>query len=458
MSEIHRTARSGAPVTGEDPDLMIRLTNVSKVYRLGEIGSGTLYRDLQSWQAKRKGLPDPNRKIGHESLLSNEPFFALKDIDLSVRKGECLGIIGGNGAGKSTLLKLISRVTGPSAGEIDLYGRVTSMLEVGTGFHGEMTGRENIYLNGTILGMSRKEIDAVLDEIIDFSEVRQFIDTPVKRYSSGMYVKLGFAVAAHLRSEIVIMDEVLAVGDIAFQKKCIQKMLQGAHEENRTVLYVSHNMNTVRDLCDRCIVLDHGQIIYDGAVEEAISYYSRFLMKENDPVRNYSSYIRRSPNLSGICTVESVSLEENAVPMGGLVSFTVRIRSREARDGIRVRMIVSTPAGAIIGMTFSRPISLPEGETNLLCGFGTDPLAAGFYVCDLVICEYEHNLEKRHDYIGRAVSFSVIENERFFGRSWKSRDWGSVRLTPLTISEEKGSDPGDPQTGLPMERRRDEHR
>ena len=419
----------------QDQDLMIRLTGVSKVYRLGEIGSGTLQQDLQSWIAKRRGLADPNRKIGFESIRSDEPFYALKDIDLSVRRGECLGIIGGNGAGKSTLLKLISRVTGPTEGEIDLYGRVTSMLEVGTGFHGEMTGRENIYLNGAILGMSRKEIDAILEEIIDFSEVREFIDTPVKRYSSGMYVKLGFAVAAHLKSEIVIMDEVLAVGDIAFQKKCIGKMLQGAHEEGRTILYVSHNMNTVRDLCDRCIVLNRGKIIYDGDVEKAISYYSSFLLNASGSVRDYSGYVRRSPNLSGICTIESVSMKENTVPMNGLVSFSIRVRSREARDGIRVRMIVSTPAGAIVGMTFSPPVSLPEGDTDLVCGFETDLPAPGFYTCDLVLCEYEHSLEKRHDFIGRAVSFTVEESRRFFGRHWENRDWGYVRLSPLTVSK-----------------------
>ena len=435
-----QTDRDGGFAPEEDPDLMIRLTGVSKMYRLGEIGSGTLYRDLQSWNARRKGLPDPNLKIGRENVTPGEPFYALNNINLSVRKGECLGIIGGNGAGKSTLLKLICRVTGPSGGAIDLYGRVTSMLEVGTGFNGDMTGRENIYLNGAILGMNRKEIDEVLEEIIDFSEVREFIDTPVKRYSSGMYVKLGFAVAAHLRSEIVIMDEVLAVGDIAFQKKCIQKMLQGAHEENRAVLYVSHNMGTVRDLCDRCIVLNRGEIIYDGAVEEAISYYSSFLLNDNGAVQDLAVRPRRSPNLTGLCTMEAVTLPENAVPMDDDVTFTVRVRSREMLDRIRVRMIVSTPAGAIVGMTFSEPVVLPEGEADLICTFETDTLAPGFYTCDLAVCDYEDNHERRHDFVSRAVSFYVEENRRFFGRQWQSRHWGSVRLTPLTVSV-SGTDP-----------------
>lgn len=193
---------------------------------------------------------------------------------MTVNKCETLGIIGKNGAGKSTLLKLISQVTAPTEGTIDLYGRVSSMLEVGTGFHPEMTGRENVYMNGTILGMKKKEIDTKIDDIIEFSEISEFIDTPVKRYSSGMYVKLAFSVAAHLENDIMLMDEVLAVGDIAFQKKCLAKMHDAAKQGGRTVLYVSHNMKTIRDLCDRCIVMDHGKITFDGPTEKAISLYT----------------------------------------------------------------------------------------------------------------------------------------------------------------------------------------
>ena len=198
---------------------------------------------------------------------------ALNGIDLTIYQGEAVGIIGSNGAGKSTLLKLLSKVTSPTEGEIDIYGRIASMLEVGTGFNGELTGRENVYMNGAILGMTKQEIDAKMEEIIEFSEVREFIDTPVKRYSSGMFVKLAFSVAAHLDSEIMIMDEVLAVGDVAFQKKCLEKMKYVANKEGRTVLYVSHNMNTIRKLCDRCIVLDKGKVVYQGDVESAISVY-----------------------------------------------------------------------------------------------------------------------------------------------------------------------------------------
>ena len=257
----------------QNREVAIRLSEVKKQYKLGQIGGGTLQGDLQSWWARVRGKEDPNTMIGTDQRLVGQTFMALNGIDLTVYKGEALGIIGGNGAGKSTMLKLLSRVTAPTEGEIDIYGRIASMLEVGTGFNGEMTGRENVYMNGAILGMTKAEIDTKMEDIIEFSEVREFIDTPVKRYSSGMYVKLAFSVAAHLDSEIMIMDEVLAVGDMAFQKKCLTKMREAAKKEGRTVLYVSHNMNTIRQLCDRCVVLNKGKIVFEGDVETAIGIY-----------------------------------------------------------------------------------------------------------------------------------------------------------------------------------------
>ena len=257
----------------QNREVAIRLSEVKKQYKLGQIGGGTLQGDLQSWWARVRGKEDPNTMIGTDQRLVGQTFMALNGIDLTVYKGEALGIIGGNGAGKSTMLKLLSRVTAPTEGEIDIYGRIASMLEVGTGFNGEMTGRENVYMNGAILGMTKAEIDTKMEDIIEFSEVREFIDTPVKRYSSGMYVKLAFSVAAHLDSEIMIMDEVLAVGDMAFQKKCQTKMREAAKKEGRTVLYVSHNMNTIRQLCDRCVVLNKGKIVFEGDVETAIGIY-----------------------------------------------------------------------------------------------------------------------------------------------------------------------------------------
>lgn len=253
-------------------ELAIKIEHVKKQYQLGVIGGGTLQGDLQSWWARIRGKEDPNTKLGAADVKKGS-FLALKNISFEVRRGERLGIIGGNGAGKSTTLKILSRVTAPTEGTVYINGRISSMLEVGTGFHPELTGRENVYLNGAILGMSREEVNRKLDDIIDFSECRQFIDTPVKRYSSGMYVKLAFSVAAHLDSEILIMDEVLAVGDMKFQQKCLRKMSEVAAREGRTVLYVSHNMNTIRQLCDRCIVLHKGQVIFDGEVEKAIAVY-----------------------------------------------------------------------------------------------------------------------------------------------------------------------------------------
>ena len=251
----------------------IKISGVKKMYKLGQIGGGTLQADLQSWWARKRGKEDPNTKIGDNQRSNGQTFMALNGIDLSIYQGEAVGIIGSNGAGKSTLLKLLCRVTAPTEGEIDINGRIASMLEVGTGFNGEMTGRENVYMNGAILGMTKQEIDAKMEQIIEFSEVREFIDTPVKRSSSGMFVKLAFSVAAHLDSEIMIMDEVLAVGDMAFQTKCLDKMREAANRDGRTVLYVSHNMNTIRKLCDRVIVLDKGKVVFEGGVDEGIALY-----------------------------------------------------------------------------------------------------------------------------------------------------------------------------------------
>ena len=254
-------------------EIMLKVEDVSKKYKLGQYAGTTLINELQRKRAKRKGLEDPTMKIGTKRKDANKDIYALANVSFEIKKGERIGIIGHNGAGKSTLLKLISRITVPTYGKIYLNGRVASMLEVGTGFHPELTGRENIYMNGAILGMKKNEIDTKIEDIIDFSECREFIDTPVKRYSSGMYVKLAFSVAAHLDSEIIIMDEVLAVGDVTFQKKCIKKMNDVSKQQDRTVLYVSHNMDTIKELCNRVIVLDSGKIIFDGDVGRGISYY-----------------------------------------------------------------------------------------------------------------------------------------------------------------------------------------
>jgi lipopolysaccharide transport system ATP-binding protein len=257
-------------------EVAIKFENISKQYRLGQIGTGTLSHDLNRWWAMNiRGKEDPNLKIGQvndrAAKATDDYVWALRNIDFEVKQGEVLGIIGKNGAGKSTLLKILSRVTTPTTGLITAYGRIASLLEVGTGFHPEMTGRENIFMNGSIMGMTKAEITRKLEEIVDFAGVEKYIDTPVKRYSSGMTVRLGFAIAAHLEPEILVVDEVLAVGDAEFQKKAIGKMQDVSKEYGRTVLFVSHNMGAINDLCNRGILLKNGMIHLEGSINLLIS-------------------------------------------------------------------------------------------------------------------------------------------------------------------------------------------
>ena len=260
-------------------NIVIKAENISKQYRLGQVGTGTISHDLNRFWHKIRGKEDPYLKIGETNDRStkghSDYVWSLRDINFEIEQGDAVGIIGRNGAGKSTLLKLLSRVTKPTTGSIYTKGRIASLLEVGTGFHPEMTGRENIFLNGAILGMTRKEITRKFDEIVDFSGVERYIDTPVKRYSSGMYVRLAFAVAAHLESEILIVDEVLAVGDAEFQKKCLGKMGDVSKGEGRTVLFVSHNMAAVKELCNQGILLNQGKIEYIGTATESVIEYQK---------------------------------------------------------------------------------------------------------------------------------------------------------------------------------------
>lgn len=271
-------------------NIVLDIENVSKQYRLGEVGTGTLSNDLKRWWFSVRGKEDPFLKIGETNDRTqkgeSDYVWALRDINFQVEQGQAVGIIGRNGAGKSTLLKLLSRVTKPTTGTIKYKGRIASLLEVGTGFHPEMTGRENIYLNGAILGMTRNEISRKFDEIVDFAGVERYIDTPVKRYSSGMYVRLAFAVAAHLESEILIVDEVLAVGDAEFQKKCLGKMGDVSKGEGRTILFVSHNMAAVKNLCQHGILLENGLKKFEGSAENCVKMYlSR--NKKNELTRTF---------------------------------------------------------------------------------------------------------------------------------------------------------------------------
>ena len=399
-----------------EKEIAIRIQNVSKRYRLGQLGGGTLTAELQSRWARFRGREDPNRIIGRE--YPEGEFDALRDIDLTVYKGEALGIIGRNGAGKSTLLKLLCRITAPTRGSMELFGRISSMLEVGTGFHGEMTGRENVYLNGAILGMTRKEIDRKLPDIIAFSEIGPFIDTPVKRYSSGMYVKLAFAVAAHLDSEILIMDEVLAVGDMAFQKKCLDRMGR-AGREGRTVLYVSHNMNTIRRLCTRCIVLDRGRIIFDGDVETAIALYMGMGVEERV---NICAAAPREPICAGGVRMERIEWEEGIL--------TLDFSAEEDCSDLLFRLIFFS-AGEPVGMTLGNaPVPTQKGLNRVRLRLDTALLAPGAYTGRAVLYQVnEYGGETVRDVVDPAFSFRK-ENEAADDTTqlWKAHAWGHIRL------------------------------
>ncbi|HFK5586660.1 TPA: polysaccharide ABC transporter ATP-binding protein [Elizabethkingia anophelis] len=292
-------------------DIALEVENLSKQYRLGQVGTGTLTHDLNRWWHKIRGKKDPYLTVGevNDRTTSGESDYvwSLQDVNFKIEQGDAVGIIGRNGAGKSTLLKLLSKVTKPTTGSIKVKGRIASLLEVGTGFHPEMTGRENIFLNGAILGMTRREIKSKFDEIVDFAGIERYIDTPVKRYSSGMYVRLAFAVAAHLESEILIVDEVLAVGDAEFQKKCLGKMGDVSKGEGRTVLFVSHNMTSVRELCDRGILMKNGTLNFQGGVNETILEYQKDSVK-------MSSYIHEGSLETAYGNNNIKILEFSAIP------------------------------------------------------------------------------------------------------------------------------------------------
>ena len=417
-------------------EIAIRLSGVKKMYRLGQIGGGTLQGDLQSWWARVRGKEDPNTMVGTDQRLFGQKFMALNGIDLTVYKGEALGIIGGNGAGKSTMLKLLSRVTAPSEGEIDIYGRIASMLEVGTGFNGEMTGRENVYMNGAILGMTKAEIDAKMEDIIEFSEVRDFIDTPVKRYSSGMYVKLAFSVAAHLDSEIMIMDEVLAVGDMAFQKKCLTKMRDAAKLEGRTVLYVSHNMNTIRQLCDRCVVLDQGQVIFDGDVESAISIYMQRGMNEQKVDFDLRETTMRSAHVKKIGRMVHLLLKNKELPIYAPeepLLFDLTIQTWKKFHNLNLRLELGCADGAPVGTMPILALGDMEAdrEETFEISFQPQGLVPGKYKMGLVLFEMDDFGNSYDvDLILPAFLFEVQGDSNIV---WNQQSWGHIRFRQADV-------------------------
>lgn len=420
-------------------DTVIKIENLKKQYRLGAIGGQTLRAELQSWWARKRGKEDPNVKIGTDSSNYGESFYALKGINIEIKKGEAVGIIGGNGAGKSTLLKILSRVTAPTEGDVWINGRISSMLEVGTGFHPELTGRENIYMNGAILGMTRKEVDEKIESIIDFSECRQFIDTPVKRYSSGMYVKLAFAVASHLDAEILIMDEVLAVGDMKFQKKCLGKMGDEA-SSGKTVLYVSHNMSTIRELCDRCIVLNKGEVIFDGDVDKAIEIY---LDKSGGDLSTHYELdsFKRASSLYGkkvrFTEIEFLNKSVTAYDSSEKIEVLIKWKALEHVKNILVDLTLNYVDGTIVGYTECRTMlkDYDEGTYETVLQYDPSNLAYGTYLAyfHLSAISETNDLSDLDETCPMGIEITCDAE----GTVWQRQYFGNVKLNELIMINRK---------------------
>ena len=400
----------------------IEFDNISKLYRLGYVSGGTLRSDLQRWwQMSILGKEDPFLQVGavndRSKAADSDYVWALKDIDFKVEQGDVVGIIGKNGAGKSTLLKLLSKVTAPTTGVIRAKGRIASLLEVGTGFNGEMTGRENIYMNGAILGMTKKEIDSKLDEIVDFSGCERYIDTPVKRYSSGMTVRLGFAVAAHLDPEILVVDEVLAVGDAEFQKKAIGKMQDVSKGEGRTVLFVSHNMVSVRNLCHTGIILENGMVSFQGSVDDAIDLYTASSVLSYELDEPLSTY-QRPEGCSGKIVFQSiVYLNRDNKPItpqsGQFVRIQLAVEVKEDCPKSRVAIdLFSQWDSRLMGYpSFITEGFMPltKGMHLLNCDIERLPLTGGVYKLNLWIAE-ENTCA---DYLEAGARMEVADDDYF---------------------------------------------
>ena len=417
-------------------NIVLQFDRIGKLYMLGQVGTGWLYRDLgRWWQTTVLGHEDPYLTLGETNDRSkkgqSECVWALQNISFDVQQGDIVGIIGKNGAGKSTLLKLLSRITSPTMGEIRARGRIASLLEVGTGFHGDLTGRENIYMNGAIMGMTRREITHKLDEIIDFAGVERYIDTPIKRYSNGMFVRLGFAVAAFLEPDILVVDEVLAVGDAEFQKKAIGKMQDVSKDQGRTVLFVSHNMAAVKRLCTRGIVLEDGMLTFDGAVNDAIEYYIKVPEAQTeqrivDCIEKKKSWLNitkielngtercHSTIVSGQEVLKLVIEGETEEPMQTDVLLTFKNRDEvpmaSLAEGHYCGRIEKIERGRF---RLEREIRLPKF------------LSAGKYLIDLSL---HHPMM---EYQMQAPSCAILESEGYhegFGRTLRLKDEGFCGL------------------------------
>ncbi len=385
---------------------IIKIENLSKQYRLGAVGTGTIRNDLKRWWYRARGKEDPFLKIGETNQRNtkgkSDYVWALKDINMEVMPGEILGIIGKNGAGKSTLLKILSKVTGPTTGNISFNGRIGSLLEVGTGFHPELTGRENIFLNGAILGMTKVEIRNKLDEIIDFSGVKRYVDTPVKRYSSGMMVRLGFAVAAHLEPEILVVDEVLAVGDAEFQKKAIGKMQDVSKNEGRTVLFVSHNMAAVKTLCKTAIILENGMVTHQGTAEKLVPIY----LHNNIKLSGYSWLNKTDKTGLHFNRINIINIINQQPNLQLLLEIDLRA-NESFKDSILAFIIKDDMGAAIFQVLFDKRISFSSEKKTYKIIIDLPPLIPGNYLISAWMGP--HN-GITCDFVEHAVSFSIMES------------------------------------------------
>jgi lipopolysaccharide transport system ATP-binding protein len=402
----------------------IKVENISKIYRLGEIGTGTISRDMERWfKTKVLKQEDPFLKIGETNDRANKGksdiVYSLQDINFEIQQGDAVGIIGRNGAGKSTLLKILSRVTTPTTGKINIKGRVASLLEVGTGFHPELTGRENIYLNGAILGMRKREIDRKLDEIIDFSGVERYIDTPVKRYSSGMYVRLAFAVAANLESEILIVDEVLAVGDADFQAKCLGKMKDVSHEQGRTVLFVSHNLASVRVLCERSMLLENGKLNSIGESGNVINEYlnsnSSFAIKRDFKAIENDIFKWTNLSLENEKKTQVLSINDELI-------LRFEVEFKEDIPGIAYEFYVYDKQETLVFMAFSHTLRMESRKHAIDCRIPKNILNNQFYSLSVGISkDYKYFIEK----LDHIIQFEL---ENYFDEyGWQGEIPGIIR-------------------------------
>lgn len=410
---------------------VVKVEGIGKVYRLGEVGTGTLSHDLNRWWARVRGKEDPFAKIAQVNdrtvgSRKNEYVWALRDVNFSVEKGQVVGIIGKNGAGKSTLLKIISRITTPTKGEIRIKGRVASLLEVGTGFHPEMTGRENIFMNGTLMGMTRGEIQRKFDDIVDFAGVAKYVDTPVKRYSSGMTVRLGFAVAAFLEPEILIVDEVLAVGDAEFQKRAIGKMSDISKEGRRTVLFVSHNMASVSALCSKGILLRNGSITFAGATSEAISYYQNSLVSELRFSNVWQESNAPGNDFIRILGIAIKPLKGDIVNIDSGIRIEYRIKNSKENINLGTTLELVTKEEVVVfhkGVLISQNKDSKIGTYNVTVDVPPFLLNANIYKVKLIFGENQRYLLFQQDEI---ISFEVENTNTGMGSNM-SRVPGIIR-------------------------------